>query len=216
MKPTPKQTRSKMTSAIVRSALVLLATAASSQAAFISSPTGIITTNTITFDEVVIPNGSALTNQYAAYGVNFQGMYYNTQPITFGGVSAPVAENFNPISNPFSILFTNAQSQADFNFITNDGEITLFEAYLGGVLQDSGSVATGIADTNYYGFSGVTFDEIRISVSNNVNGAAALDNIQFNAEGGGTHNTPDTGSTLAMFGLGLTGLSAVRRKLKRA
>ncbi len=32
----------------------------------------------ITFDEVVLPANSALTNEYAAFGVSFSNTYYNT------------------------------------------------------------------------------------------------------------------------------------------
>ena len=194
------------------SALAAVLTIASSQATFIANPVGIVAPTTIDFTEVVLANGTALTTQYSAYGLTFAGMFYNTQPITSGGVTAPVAENFQPITNPFSLFFSTVQTSADFNFITNTGEVTLFQAYLGGVLQDSGVAATSISDVNFYGFTGDNFDEIRITVSNNINGAAALDNVQFN----GTGQVPDAGSTLALFGLGIGALALGSRRLARS
>lgn len=192
-------------------AALLAVTAANTKADFLVNAFGINSPGTtITFDEVVLPNGTALGSSYSSYGLTFSDMYYNTEPVVFGGVSAPVAENFHPIANPFSIFFASDQTDAAFNFITNDGETTLFEAYLDGILQASGTAVTGISSTDFYGFEDELFDEIRITVSYNVNGAAALDNIQFD----GTAPVPEVGTMAGAAVFALGALAARRRARK--
>ena len=80
---------------------------------------------------------------------------------------------------------------------SNEGPST-FEALLDGVVVDSFTATTdGFSDTNFFGFIGFSFDEIRVTIGS-IDGNAAIDNIQFAA-------VPAPAS-LALLASGLLGL----------
>ena len=201
--------------AIAASSLFLVS-AATVQGAFFSNTTGIASpVTTITFDEHVLADGSPLTTEYSDLGVTFGSLFYNTQPITTGAVTQPLAENFfgdgGTILNKFSIYFLQPRTDFGLGFISNDGEVTQFEAFLSGNLVASGTANTGISTVDYFGFTGGSaFDEIRMSVSLNVNGAAGIDNIQFGKPFVPT-SAPDTGATVGLLGIAFAGLGMVSR-----
>jgi PEP-CTERM motif len=160
----------------------------------------------LTFSEVALASGTSLTNQFAAFGVTFLGgAYYDPQP---GGFFPTVAAgNFSAggsppvgLTNPFTIIFTAPVGGAAFQFITNPGSTT-FTARLGGVSVESFVAATSTAQL-FYGFQGITFDNILINVSTD-NNAALFDNIQ-------TGSAVPEPTTMILIGTGV--LAALRRR----
>ena len=190
--------------------------AASAHAVFINGGPGLENpAATIDFTEVSLPAGTPLNTQYSSYGVTFAGMYYDS--VHFG--DSKRAFNFQTLgspTNPFSIFFNVSQTEAGFDFITQGGSITTFQAYLGGNLKDTGIANTG--NESFYGFKGVTFDEIRISVTggNDIEDGpvAGLTNIQFS--NAASNAVPDAGSTVALLGMSVAGLGLLRKKMRLA
>ena len=168
-------------------------------------------TSTITFDEIVFAQNTVVDTQYAGLGVAFTtGLQYDSQgPETFPGITGHYlgnndGVNLSSIVNPFSIFFGPAVTAAAFG-MANGPTTTLFEALLGGSLVESFSVATTFdnSDQSFYGFTGIMFDEIQITLrGTGLETAANIDNIQFNP-------VPEP-STIFLFGSGLAGLVAWR------
>lgn len=162
----------------------------------------------ITFSEIVLPEESPVTNQYAGLGVTFSpGLFYNTQPIFFPTESLA---NFgsNETNNPASLLFSQDLMAVAFAMQTNTGTST-FTALLDGVEVESFTAGTTLSilpDTsqasNFYGFTNIVFDEVRI-LSNTA--FFQIDNLQFTA-------VPEPAS-LVLLGLGALGL--LGRRLRR-
>lgn len=139
----------------------------------------------LTFDEVVLPKNSSISNQYAAYGVTFSNAYYDVQ-----GWDLPTGRhiaNFtvNAHFSFFDINFSNDVEAASFLFITNrqlysnnspPGRST-FQAYLNGQL-----VSQFVGDTDLtqkeFGFHNLTFDQIRITPGG-AGRYGRLDNLRF-------------------------------------
>lgn len=145
------------------------------------SPTGLSSSDvTITWSEVVLPQESAITNQYSAFGVTFSPntMFYNTQPGIFP--TDPHASNYSTgfQSGLTSMYFTAPASGVAFNFISNAG-VSNFTALLNGNLVETFSAATDtvLGLTRFYGFTGITFNEIRFLAPGN--NAFQIDNIQI-------------------------------------
>ncbi len=157
------------------------------QAASLVNSTGISNPGTtITFSEVPLPTDTALTNQYSSLGVSFTGLFYNPEPRIFPNINPPSAGNYissaNFSVNPFVINFAQTQSQAAFSMVTNQGTST-FEALLNGTVVESFSSATDYQNitNNFYGFTGITFDAIRVDATSAPGGFALIDNIQFSS-----------------------------------
>jgi hypothetical protein len=171
----------------------------------------------ITFDELVFPEGTAITNQYASFGVSFSpGVYYNSQgPVTgIPGISGNYVGNFNaivPPSDPFSIYFTFSipQAEAAFGLATNPGTTTL-TAYLYGSFVESFDVYTTYNNpaTAFVGFTGILFNEIAISTTDDYWGMhyALVDTIQDC-----TVPVPEP-ATIFLLGSGLLGVGWLMRK----
>lgn len=80
--------------------------------------------------------------------------------------------------DPFTINFTADVTAAAFAMGTVPGTTT-FTALLDGVAIATATQATNATNTvNYYGFTGITFDAIRIDL-NGGNNTMQLDNLQF-------------------------------------
>jgi hypothetical protein len=156
-------------------------------AQFFNNSTGISSpAETITFSEHSLPQNTSVTTQYSDLGVTFQSMFYNPDPNTFGhDINPPDIGNFKQsvtASNPYSIFFTQAQTSAAFALGSQAGTTT-FTALLNGNVVASGTASTSLPSghaNDFYGFSGVLFDQIRISTSS-VDNAAIIDNIQLAA-----------------------------------
>lgn len=194
--------------AVLISALVgtLLATAAN--AGVMHTGSGLASADvTLSFDEVVLPTGSALTDQYAAFGVTFSGAFYNPQtfdiaPAITGNQIGNFAFPGSPtIVSPWSILFASDVSAAAFGIATNTGS-TLVEALLDGTVVGSASATTGASGTDFFQLMGLTFDQIRLSGSPDP--GMLVDNLQFSA-------VPEPGA-LVLLALGLAGLVVSRRR----
>jgi len=187
----------------------------SAHAQFFQNSTGLASpTTTITFSEHVLPTNTVLTAQYSDLGVNFSGLYYNPQPFPAPNTVAPQAGNYlsngTGIVDPYSIFFNTPQTSAALVVLTNTGNST-FTALFHGV-----SVASGTADTvhgltnNFFGFSGITFDEIRIDANSGGDRLSLIDNIQL-----GTASPTPEPSSIALWALStLTAAAIVRRRKK--
>jgi hypothetical protein len=133
----------------------------------------------------VLAEEAPVTNQYESYGVRFSpSLFYNTQPIFFPTASLANFDFLGGLSNPASILFSQDQTAAAFALQTNPGTTT-FTALLDGVVVESFTAASTLSAlpdvsqaSNFYGFSNIVFDEIRI-LSNTT--FFQIDNLQFAA-----------------------------------
>ena len=141
-----------------------VAAAPGSATPIIASPTGLASPDqTITFSEFVFPSGTPIDDEYASLGVTFSPrLYYDSQPGFFPTASI---NNFSvccgPRVDPVSLVFSSVQSAVAFNFITNEGA-SRFTALLHGVLVESFLTPTTLNTTLFYGFEGISFDEIMI------------------------------------------------------
>jgi hypothetical protein len=203
-------------------AVVTVATTASASP-IISSSTGLASPDTVlTFNEVAIPSYAPLTNQFAAYGVTFENLFYNgcagdcvnTPP---SGTDPDIGNFTNDNTSPFnatpSVLFTSPVSGSAFQIAANGGPYN-FAATLGGLLVEQFAVnidtsaINGSSGWGYYGFSGITFDRIDITASN----AILLDNLEFS---GGATAVPEP-ATMTLLGSGLVTAYLGRRRRKAA
>jgi len=181
----------------MKSCLVALVLAAALQAAPISaSGTGLASpAYTITFSEVTLAQYTPVTNQFAAYGASFgPNIFYDPQ---LGYFPTPALGNFpcGDYCAPFSIYFTVPQTAAAFQFITNAGT-SAFTAKRLGVDVETFSSPTD-PTILYYGFTGITFDEIYVSPGG-YNNAMLMDNLQL---GSAAIPEPSSLSFLALGGL---------------
>jgi PEP-CTERM motif len=178
----------------------------------IASATGLASpTQTLTFEEIVLPVNTSLTNQYAGLGVSFSPSVFYSPQTNFGNVQGNDIGNFTldgggPIS-PVTFGFASALTGAAFSFEA-DGTPYLFEALLGGSVVDSFSATVGFgAASDFYGFNNITFDSIRITQTGTGGGPFwVADNLQF---GSPATATPEPGS-LALMGFGILGLAAAK------
>jgi len=180
------------------------------QAVSLNNGTGISNpATTITFSEFPLANDTPLTNQYSSLGVTFNGLRVYNDFDGFPNINLPAASNFFPITNPFLIGFTQSQSQAAFSLATNGGTST-FTALLNGSVVETFSATTNTSNTNnFYGFTGVTFDAIRVTAAGN--GAGIIDNIQF-----GTATAQPVPEPFSIIGTLVGGTAAFRIRKKLA
>ncbi len=197
-----------MTRSTVLSCFVLLALLAPARASFFRNSTGISNpAGTVSFDEHVLANDSPIADLYADAGIastsnlffhNFSGSV-NGNPNVWGNF----AWNRNSMGSyvsPFSITFVAPQSAAAFA-ISGQSTAALFEALLDGVVVDSGTadISHGEEDVNdIYGFTDITFDQIRVTAPASGLFIADVDNIQLSV-------VPEP-ATLSLLVLGAFGL----------
>lgn len=163
---------------------------------------------TITFDEHLLPTNSIVTTEYSDLGVTFSpNLYYSAQtgfPNITGNTITNFSFNSDSLVPDFSINFLVDQTESAFAMVSN-GTTWDFSAYLDNVLVESFSQIVNTSIPNFYGFSEITFDEIRVFSS--VNDAMIIDNLQM-----GTAASVPEPSLLALFGIGLVGVFFSRRK----
>ena len=189
-----------------------------SQAATIvnQNVSGLVAPTIIDFGANLYANNTVITNQFS--GVSFGSNYrYSTCICTFPNITDGNLSAGNVNLPPGDIVFANPVSAAAFSFRTNSGSTT-FRAYLGAVLvaQFTASTFPFLSSGQYYGFSGITFDRVSLSISSILSGnpsyAFGIDNLQFNVA------TVPAPAALPLFvsGLGVMGLLGWRRKRKKA
>lgn len=187
-------------------------------ATFFQNTTGIASPqSTVTFAEHVIAQDAPITTQYSDVGVTFNGVY-SSLVYTFPNVVIPQAANFInagftfPVHvNPFSIHFNTVQTGAAVALISNGGANS-WEALLNNVVVDSGSGFQNNSDLtpDFYGFTGISFDEIRITI-NNTDGLATFDTIQMSNAAVPEPSTYLAGSLLVLV-FGMQGISYLRKR----
>ena len=165
---------------------------------------------TITFDEHVLNTNDLVTNQYADVGLTFS-PYLKYSPQTgFPNISGHDVGNFSPGPDPlqFSLNFLTNQTQVAFAMVSNNSPWS-FEALLGNSVVESFNASVGVTANDFYGFTGITFDQIRITTQGDF---MLIDNIQL---GAGTTDIPEPAS-LALLGAALAGFGMTRRRGKAA
>ena len=159
---------------------------------------------TITFDEHLLPAGSSVTNEYSDLGVTFSpNLYYSSYPGFPNNVT-----NFGSGPNvfQFSLNFLTNQTDVAFAMVSRSSSWN-FEALLGNLVVESFLATVDLSAFNFFGFTGIAFDEIRITSS--INDLMIIDNLQLSK----TNNVPEP-TSIALLGLGLAGLGAARQRVK--
>jgi PEP-CTERM motif len=184
---------------------------AASAAQIVASTTGISNPDVvITFDEVVLPTNSLVTNEYAGFGVSFSpGLGYSPQT-GFPNIQGATLGNFSPyIQGPYTLSFNTQQSDVAFAMVSN-GTQYLFEALLGGLTVESFTSAVPFnTSANFFGFTGSAFDAIRITSLQS--DSLLIDNLQLGSPGA----VPEPGTwAMILLGFGAVGFS-MRRSARR-
>ena len=176
------------------------------RAQFTQNATGIPSPEyTVTFDEHVLPNVTFVTDQFQDVGVTFAPVvYYNVILASLPNIEGNRVGNsaVAKLQNPFSVRFTSARSAAAFALAANTGSVR-FTARLKGA-----DVATAVASAgttltnNFYGFSGITLDEIAVQqLTSSASFGVLIDNIQLGPEAG-CYPDCDGGGTLTVADFG--------------
>ena len=137
----------------------------------------------ITFDEIILPGSTVLSDEYASLGVTFSpGLLYNPGTANMSdsilGLDGRRLANFYPVTSVFSIYFVTPVSEAVIGILAPD--ITTFTAFLGGVEVETFQNTRLPQAQGFYGFTGITFDEIQIDAHSRFDaGRALIDNIEF-------------------------------------
>ena len=195
--------------ALVCAALLALGSVPASAATIDSETSGLSSPAVnIGFDEISLMSGELVIDQYSGLGVSFSPALAYLGSFSAGpNISGPSLINIGgsplTIFNPFSIAFENAVSGASFAFVSADSNTT-FEALLNGVVVESFSSMTGDQIQSYYGFTGIVFDEIRVTVG--APGMGILDDLSFN------YAAVPLPASLAFLLAGLGGLAIAGRK----
>lgn len=147
----------------------------------------------VTFQGGVILDNTTYfpANQTALYGTaHFGSSLSNTLTVTFA----------NPIQNFFLDVYNGETFNVNYTVSDNVGNSSSF--LLAPNLR-SGHSQVGFAATG---------NVVTITSDAGAHWDFFIDNIQFNAPLPGTSSVPDSGSSIAILGLALTGIAGLRRK----
>lgn len=172
-------------------------------AALVHNTTGLsVSHSTETFDQ---NTGAASAAGTQFNGITFsQGLYVSNDFVLTNFSGSSIA-NFYPCCTALTSLnFDTVQTAVAFAFISNPSN-TVFSAYLGNVLVETATELTD-ASGDFYGFSGITFDSIRIE---NTASGYVLDNLQRAVS---DPNPVPEPTGLALLAAGAMGLLATRRR----
>lgn len=192
---------------ITLAAASLLASGA--QAASIVNSFGLAApATTVTFSELNFPSNTLITNQFAAFGVTTSGHSYNVQgAVSFPGISGDYIGFSTTV--PFLLSFGQVVTSAAFGYAKNPTTV-LVEALLGDIVVESLSQAVTYNNPNtaFLGFSGISFDAIRVTASVP---ESLVDNVQI----GAANSVPEP-ATLGLLALAMTAAGLAGRGRKRA
>jgi len=168
----------------------------------------------ITFDEIILPSSTVLSDEYAGLGITFSpGLLYNPGTANMSdsilGLDGRRLANFYPVTSIFSIYFVDPVEEAVMGILAPD--ITTFTALHDGIEVETFQNSRSPQAQGFYGFADITFDEIRVDARSRVDeGRALLDNIQFTL----ARAIPEP-SALTLFALGFALFSGLRGRRLR-
>lgn len=134
------------------------------------------------FTEVALTNGTVLDDQYAAFGVTFDGLFYNGCPTCVTarpGGTKPDITNFQDISayTPLTtVRLSSLSSDISFAWASSSGQFAITALRDGDLVESFDVTVADQSDWQTYGFSEILFDEVRISTPD----LLLLDNLRFN------------------------------------
>lgn len=149
---------------------------------FALSPVGLEDpVNTITFEEVDIADMQEVSAEFSDLGATFlPNLYYRTgDHPDWQNIEGPNLRTGEPEVNPFSIKFENVLESAAMTLIAQPPTPAIITAKLNGA--DVESIETTISidnPDNYFGFTGIAFDEIEVDYSNRGT-RLRVDNVQL-------------------------------------
>jgi hypothetical protein len=190
------------------------ATAPPTQAGqIISAATGLASpTSTITFDEIVLNTGALVSNQYAGLGVSFSPSVLYSPQTGFSNIQGNDVGNFfngsSPV-DPVTLNFTSAETSVAFAMVSNSSSYQ-FQAKLNNTLVDSFTSTVGTGSSDFYGFTGETFNSITITSLGNPD-FWLIDNIEL----GKAVAAPEPAS-LALLGVGMIGTGVMVRRRRQS
>jgi MYXO-CTERM domain-containing protein len=183
--------------------------ASASHASFVHNNSGLTAPDqTIDFDSVSLAHNASVTTEFQAQGVSFSNAFANPDSAAYSNMVDNRIGNFMSNVNQaglFSIVFSQALTGAAFAMVTAPGGQSTFQALLNGSLVESASAATSTFDpVNFFGFQGIVFDEITISVDS-FDRALMIDSLQ-------TIATVPEPQTRALVLAALVALGSLRRR----
>ncbi|OAN70839.1 hypothetical protein A8B78_20585 [Jannaschia sp. EhC01] len=204
----------KSVCAIILAAAALGATAANATT-IVAASAGLTAPETIIgFDEVALTTGNTVTDQFAPFGVTFDpGVTYFSSVSTRPNFSGPAVLEFGTVD--ISIMFSERVSAMSAAMTANFGSMTL-TALLNGVVVESFThsfplasvVPVGTNPNNFFGFSGIVFDEVVLSPNGST--TVAMDNLAF------TLAPVPLPASLPLLLAGLCGLGLMARRRRAA
>jgi hypothetical protein len=181
----------------------------------------------VTFSAPSLDPDSVVTNQYAAQGLTFSSLSGGVVRANSCGVGAfngeagmagdtlgtygPGCVNQGGVNDAFSMKFASDVSAASFSFRSGSYNFgNTIAAFNNGVLMAKYDFASNSHVSSIMQFSNFIFDELRFTEGSGNSNYFVFDNVAYvNA------NAVPEPASLALFGLGLAGLGAMRRKANK-